>query len=126
MLSSVLRALFGRRPPPLNAGGETALLNYSLELAQEWGDQWLKPIQDRLRKAYPSLSQSELDRFNSEAQAAMNYGHQLVYSMVEKNGRDISESLWRETYLARYSWVDEKNLRHLFSTGQYYAWKDFG
>jgi hypothetical protein len=99
-------------------------MNYALDLAQEWGEEWLKPIQGRLQKAYPHMSQAELDRLNSVAQDAMKYGHDLVYSMAEKDGKDINQSAWRETFASRYSWVDEKNLKHLFSTGKYYAWKD--
>jgi hypothetical protein len=54
----------------------------------------------------------------------MKFGHELVYSMAEEHGRNVNESTWRKSYIARYPWVDEKNLRHLFSTGMYYAWKD--
>lgn len=99
-------------------------MNYALDLAQEWGEEWLKPTQERLQKAYPNLSQTELDRLNSIAQDAMKFGHDLVYSMAEKEGKNISEGTWHEAYTARYPWVDKKNLRHLFSTGKYYAWKD--
>lgn len=54
----------------------------------------------------------------------MKYGHDLVYSMVEQEGKNINLSVWREAFTSRYPWVDEKNLKHLFSTGKYYAWKD--
>jgi hypothetical protein len=124
MLKHFLHALFARPAPPLNSSSEEVLLNYTLDLAQEWGKQWFKPIQPRLHQTYPSLSVTELDRLNSVAQAAMKFGHNLVYLMAEEQGRNVSESTRRETYVARYPWVDEKNLRHLFSTGMYYAWKD--
>jgi hypothetical protein len=124
MLKRFLRALLLRRAPPLRSSGEEALLNYALDLAQEWGKQWFKPIQPRLLEAYASLSEPELDRLNSIAQCAMKFGHDLVYSMAEQHGKKVDESTWREKYVARYPWVDEKNLRHLFSTGMYYAWKD--
>ena len=54
----------------------------------------------------------------------MKAGHDLVYSMAENSGKDVNEPEWRQIYLKQYKWVDNKNLKHLFSTGMYYAWKD--
>jgi hypothetical protein len=124
MIHKLLTLLFRRRKPNIEKQGEEALLNYALDLAQEWGDEWLEPIQERLSMAYPNFTREELDKYNAIAQDAMKYGHDLVYSMAEKQGKDIEESKWKETYLSRYPWVDSKNLKHLFSTGRYYAWKD--
>ena len=124
MINQLLSMLFRRRKPNIKKEGEEALMNYALEIAQAWGEDWLTPIQGRLSRAYPKLTQEQLDKYNSIAQEAMKYGHDLVYSMSEKQGRDISEAQWKETYLSRYAWVDSKNLNHLFSTGSYYAWKD--
>jgi hypothetical protein len=123
MIDRLLRALFRRRKPATETG-EVALKNYALELAQEWGKDWLKPIQERLRRAYPKMSAEEQDRLNALAQDAMKAGHDLVYSMAETKGKDFPEAEWRSAYSARFPWVDEKNLRHLYSTGRYYAWKD--
>ena len=124
MIDLILTFLTRRRKPSLKKDGETGLQNYALELAQEWGENWLQPIQGRLSKAYPHLTQQELDHYNSIAQAAMKAGHDLVYSMAENSGKDVNEPGWRQDYLKQYPWVDKKNLKHLFSTGMYYAWKD--
>jgi len=114
-----------RRKPSLKNNDENSLLNYTLELAQEWGDDWLKPIQERLGKAYPSFTQEQLENYNTIAQAAMKLGHDLVYNMAEKQGREkINQEQWEASYLSRFPWVDKKNLSHLFSTGMYYAMKD--
>jgi hypothetical protein len=118
-----IRSLFRLRKQHVEYD-EEALMNYALDLAQEWGGNWLKPIQDRLSKAYPKLTRSELDKFNAIAQDAMQFGHNLVYSMAEQKGKFVDETQWRTEYISRYPWVDEKNLKHLFSTGNYYAWKD--
>jgi hypothetical protein len=87
MLDRILRWLIPKRRAPSRKKGEQALLNYALDLAQEWGGDWLKPVQERLRKAYPEMTQDELDRLNSIAQAAMKAGHELVYSMAEQRSR---------------------------------------
>ena len=124
MLDQILTFLTRRRKPSLRAGGEDALRNYALELAQEWGEQWLQPIQQRLAKALPHLSPEELDNYNAVAQAAMMDGYNLVYTMAEQNRKQIKEPEWRSAYLDKYPWVDRRNLAHLFSTGMYYAYKD--
>ncbi len=125
MINRILRFLFVRRKPSLKSGSEEALLNYALELAQEWGEYYCEPIQGRLGKAYPHFTTEELDRYNAMAQSAKDDGYILVGSMstlAEKSGKPISEAQWREAYLAKYPWVDKKNLKHLFSTGKYYVW----
>ena len=119
-----MNLLFRRRKPDIKKQGEEALLNYALELAQEWGDDWLQPIQERLSKAYPHFTEEELNKYNSIAQEGMKYGYDLVYSMAGKHGKNTKESEWKASYITRYSWVDKKNLSHLFSTGMYYAMKD--
>jgi hypothetical protein len=124
MIDCLLRLTFTRRRPRPDAG-DAALQNYALDLAQEWGREWLQPIQPRLRRAYPTMPTEELDRLNAIAQDAMKEGHDLVYSMTEQLGeKGMSEAAWRSAYTPRYPWVDDKNLRHLYSTGRYYAWKD--
>jgi hypothetical protein len=70
------------------------------------------------------MTQAEVDRLNAMIQAAMKAGHDLVYSMAEAKGKDVSKLAWQDIYTKQYPWVDQKNLNHLFSTGMYYAWKD--
>lgn len=124
MINRLITLLFGRRRSNVEKLNEEALMNYALDLAQEWGANWLKPIQGRLSKAYPNFTRDELDKYNVIAQDAMQFGHDLVYSMVEQQGQHIDEAQWKRAYLSRYPWVDDKNLKHIFSTGNYYAWKD--
>ena len=124
MIDALLRLLMLRRKPALQAGDENALLNYSLELAQEWGTFWMKPIQSRLRKAYPSLSEAELDRLDGIARSAMDAGYGLVYSMAEIGRKRLRREDWIAAYHPQFPWVDDRNLRQLFSTGLYYAMKD--
>lgn len=99
-------------------------LNRALDLAQEWGKEWLQPTQERLKKIYPHVNQAELDHLHTAVQAAMKFGYELVHSMAEEAGANVCESVWREAFQVRYPWVDERNLKHLYSTGRYYAWKD--
>lgn len=109
------------KPP---TSDDLAIKNRALTLAQEWGKDWRQPIQQRLGAVFAQLSPAELDQLNELVQAAMHHGHDLVYTMAEQQGRAVNQALWRATFLQRYPWVDERNLRHLYSTGMYYAWKD--
>ncbi len=124
MINKIIALLFRRRKPSIEKEGEEALLNFTLELAQEWGDDWMQPVNERLKKAFPRFTQQELDKYNAAAQEAMKYGHELVCSLAKEQGNNVDKSAWKKMYLARYPWVDNRNLKHLFSTGRYYAWKN--
>jgi hypothetical protein len=109
-----------------------ALLNEGLDLAMAWGEDWLKPIQERLALLHPELSPGELDEVNAICQAAMKFGHDCVEDLALKsmNNRpeDFGKNTTREDFeplmKARYPWVDPGNLSHLFNQGMYYAWKN--
>jgi len=99
-------------------------LNDGLHLAMEWGEDWLKPIQERLSKAYPGLSKEQLDEYNTICQAAMKYGHDVTYKLAEVKGKNASFEEFESIMISRYPWVNSKNLSRLFSQGMYYSWKD--
>lgn len=108
-------------PDPRNA-----LLNEGLHLAMEWGENWLKPIQERLASRYPALPKGELDEINATCQAAMRFGHDTVYDLALKLGKETKHEDFEPVMVAKYPWVSSSNLSHLFSQGMYYAWKDTG
>ncbi|MCH9693440.1 MAG: hypothetical protein K0U72_02925 [Gammaproteobacteria bacterium] len=126
ILNSAITFLTRRRKPNVDRDGEAALWNYSLHLAQEWGNDWMQPIQQRLAKAFPHFSESELDRLNDLAQNAMRYSYNIAYDLYEKTqGGDFGKE-WKSACLSRYAWIDDKNLNQLLSTGRFYAMKDLG
>ena len=47
------------------------LLNNGLELAMDWGEDWLAPIQDRLLQRHRSLRRDELDELDTACREAM-------------------------------------------------------
>ncbi len=105
---------------------EEEILNKSLLLAMEWGKNWLQPIQKRLGKLYPKLSPGELDRYDSIARKAMEYGHSTVYKMAEVVGIAIHKKEFAVKFKAKYEWVSDENIGRCFSQGRYYAFKDIG
>jgi hypothetical protein len=105
---------------------EDQILNTGLDMAMEWGEHWLQPIQERLRKRYPRLSQSELDEYNAKCQATMKYGHNEVSRcwQAAAGNEHAAQEKFHKQMLDHYPWVSTDNLRRLFSQGCYYAWKN--
>jgi hypothetical protein len=101
-------------------------LNEGLDLAMEWGDAWLEPIQGRLANLRSGLTDDELDRYDERCRAAMEHGHQLVYQLMERHQLQPGVELrtrFQEELLSRHPWISEDNLGRLYSQGCYYAWK---
>jgi len=97
--------------------------NVGLDLAMEWGENWLRPIQDRLSAKYPDLDQGDLDRYDRLCRAAMKEGHDLVWDMAQVGIDRVNDDEWKRQLKASYPWIDDANLSRLFSQGMYYAWK---
>ena len=119
----------GTPPAPATttaAAARDAVLNQGLNLAMEWGSDWLQPIQERLAQRQPALSAAERDAINAICQAAMRFGHQTVYALAEAAGPNARREDFAAALHARYPWVDADNQARLFSQGMYYAWKDLG
>lgn len=107
------------------------ILNKGLELALEFGPNWMQPIQSRLSKKFPVLRTDELDKYNSICRTAMRDGHDFVYKTLEAaadekrkiSDQEVSDKL-KSFLQERYPWINSRNFRSLLSQGFYYAWKD--
>jgi len=122
-MMSWLRKLRGGTPPRPDAD---AVLNDGLELAMDWGESWLAPIQDRLRERHPRLSQAELDGFDAACREAMRFGHETVHALVRRSGKDVDPAEFATVFNARHPWASPENTARLFNQGLYYAWKTGG
>lgn len=114
------------RNPNASSRAETRdieIRNVGLDLAMEWGENWLCPIQDRLSSKYPDLDKEALDRYDRLCRAVMNEGHGLVWDMAEAGLDRVSNDEWKRQIKASFPWIDDSNLSRLFSQGMYYAWK---
>lgn len=110
---------------------EEMILNRGLELALEFGPNWLQPIQSRLSAKFPDLQTEELNRYDSICRRAMKDGHEFIYKKLETAAdekrklkeQDVSDEL--QLFLhQKYPWVDSGNVERILSQGFYYAWKD--
>lgn len=101
-------------------------LNAGIEMAMEFGQNWLRPIHERMSARYPLLSESELDGCDKRCREAMKFGHLVLRECwrAASSEKTAAFRLFRQRVLAVYPWVSPANLEHLFSQGCYYAWKD--
>ena len=49
-------------------------------------EDWLAPIQERLRERHPRLTRAELDELDATCRAAMKLGHETVHTLVRTLG----------------------------------------
>lgn len=114
---SWLRRLTRRRASP------EVLLNEGLGLAMDWGQDWLAPIQARLRERHPYLDAAKLEQLNASCQGAMRLAHETVHGRLRDGVQDISVESLAAVVRARYPWVDQDNLVRLLKQSLYYAAK---
>lgn len=108
-----------------------ATLNLSLDLALAWGSNWAQPIQSRLAAKVDTLSSSDLNEYNNSSQEVLNVGFQFISSRLEGvcDAREtikekVLKTVFVEYMVSRYPWINEENLKKIFSQALYYAWKD--
>jgi hypothetical protein len=120
-MSWLRRLWFAKRDLPPDA-----LRNEGLELAMDWGEQWLSPIQERLRQRHPAVAALELDAIDAECQAAMRLGHETVHAFVRDGVEALSAERLAPVLRASHSWISDENVERLFRQSLYYATKAGG
>ena len=122
--------MFGwlRRPTGRTRGAPDpdALRNEGLALAMDWGEDWLAPIQPRLRERHPRLTAAELDALDATCRGAMKLGHETVHALVRAHGKNLALPAFAERFAAQVPWASAENVARLYDQGLYYAWKTGG
>jgi len=118
---SFLRSLF--RKPKDVAATQARILDDSVNLAMDWGESWLAPIQPRLQKMHPGLGDEDLDSFNARASQIMQFSHEFVHNAAKqgKEGPDVSRL--QAVLQEKYPELQEDTCRRLFNQSLYYASK---
>jgi hypothetical protein len=102
---------------------DTQVLKTAMDMALEWGENFHKPIQQRLRTLYPALSQAEADTFDSLCREIRDY----AFTQIERAYvNEITGAEATANITARYPLLHADTLARLWSQGQYYAWHDNG
>jgi len=102
------------------------ILNVALDLSMEFGENWLRSIEERLSKFYPELSFEELAQCDKICKEVNRTGNKFVYDNPVRDGDEVSFvafSLFEKSMLLRYDWITDKNLKKLYSQSCYYAMK---
>ena len=102
------------------------ILNTALEMSMEFGENWLKPIHERLHKKYPDISSEDLDKLNSICKKVNQFANNYVYkggSVINGEIEFVNFNQFKKDILLKYSWITENNLSHLYSQSCYYARK---
>ncbi|MFT3744154.1 MAG: hypothetical protein QM785_07660 [Pyrinomonadaceae bacterium] len=99
---------------------EAELLNKALELATEWGENFRKPIHDRLRVFYPNLTDPEIDHLTTLAREAESY----IYHLGERElAGEIHETDIPNLAREKYPWLNNHNVSRLTGISMFYARK---
>ena len=99
---------------------EADLLSKALELATEWGENFRKPIHDRIRVFYPELDDEEIDRLTTAAREAESY----IYHLGERElAGEIGEHDIPHLAREKYPWLKNPNLSRLSGVAMFYARK---
>lgn len=118
-----LSLLFGKQPT------EAEILNTGLQLAMEFGENWLKPIQQRLFRRYNFLSKEELDKYNLICKLALEDGIRFIQNTLtnlDSRQQYIGE---RELKLElavfmrkKYTWINNQGIERVFNQSCYHSW----
>lgn len=109
-------------PVPANneMGFSDEVLNEAMELSIEWGENYRKPIYERLHKKYPEISAEQAEKIQKHCREAESY----IYALGEKelNG-EISEADIVQLAHRKYPWVKAKHWYRLKNIAMFYARK---
>lgn len=100
--------------------------NVGLQFSMEFGENWLKPINERLFRKYPNLNKNELDKYDKLCEKVNKIGNDFVRKNPEKiNGKleFIDIKRFEIFMLEKYNWISDENLNRLYSQSCYYAMK---
>lgn len=106
------------RPHRSGEAYDDALLNLALELATEWGENFRKPIHERIRAVHPDLTDAEIDELTAIARQAES----RIYSLCEDEmAGSIGEYDIVPTATCEFPWLSSSNAGRLKNIGMYYA-----
>ncbi|MBK9154144.1 MAG: hypothetical protein IPM25_08000 [Chloracidobacterium sp.] len=94
------------------------ILNAALELATEWGENFRKPIAERMISRFPELSEDEI----SEIEAFVRKAEYRIYEIAEMEERgEITEGAITRIAAEEFPWMDGGHIGRLKNIGMYYA-----
>lgn len=96
------------------------LLNTALELTTEWGENYAKPIDERILAKYPDLTPDDITELTKISRVAESF----IYSLAERElAGEISESDIPQLAVKEHRWLNPQNTSRLTGIGMFYARK---
>ncbi|HRI02211.1 MAG TPA: hypothetical protein PLL77_00590 [Pyrinomonadaceae bacterium] len=101
-------------------GFSAQLLNAALELTTEWGENFGKPIDERILAKYPQLTPDEIAALTKISREAEYF----IYSLAERElAGEISETEIPQLAVKEHRWLNAQNTARLTGIGMFYARK---
>jgi hypothetical protein len=101
-------------------GFSADLLNTALRLTTEWGENYGKPIDERILQVFPHLTADEIAVLTKRSREAEHY----IYRLAEQEfAGTITESEIVPRARSGFEWLDYENASRLKSIGMFYARK---
>src|SRR5262249_55269272 len=115
----------GRQTLHYGPAPDEELRNLALALVLMWGPSRRLPAEDRLMAFVDDLDHGRAVSLVEDARSAEQIGNAYVRERYEASGHASEFGSLAEMAQAvrhRFPWVDDENVRHLFSQSCYYAW----
>lgn len=107
------------------------ILNVGLKYLLEFGKNWMQPINRRLSKRFPHLTDAELEEFNRICEqvrnSSLNYMSEVLQFISDQQQGTTEKELkskLTEWIKDQFPWVSRSNIKRIHSQGLYYGWKD--
>lgn len=101
-------------------GFSPELLNAALELTTEWGENYGKPIDERILAKYPDLTTDDIAALTKISREAEYF----IYSLAERElAGEISEGEIPQLAVKEHRWLNPHNTSRLTGIGMFYARK---
>lgn len=94
------------------------IINQALTFSSEWGENFQKPIHDRMKQKHPELSLETIDILQTYVRKAESF----IYNLAEQCclGK-IKEAEIPINAYRQYPWISHQNASRLAGIGMYYA-----
>lgn len=101
---------------------KTILLNSALDLALDF-DNWLNPIQERLKVSHPSLDEQQVEMLNQACMDAVRFGQETALHLCATMDLPSVQGRFDELFVECYPWVSQENLERAYRHCIYLATK---
>lgn len=99
---------------------DPVLLNSALEFASEWGENFRKPILERMLQRHPELSEAEILELEAEGKCAES----CITGLAEREcAGEISEGDIVPMAHEKFPWITDDHLYRIKNIGMFWARK---